>query len=230
MKYGFVGKPWWDRLPTVIVAEGPSSKGFDYSQLKDKAHILAVKAAMFHIPFADAGFGVDIPRYKEWESRFSSLSFPVYWGTDALHVLKTRENVTFLERTHKQDLAKEPDMIAVGCSSGYAAINLAVHKRAKLIYLIGYDYKLDQGKHVHPEEYRLPRNQSAIHWQAWADRFNVLGKELKALDIQVFNASPNSAISAFPKITLEALVEDLNDYRVRLERNEISDRVCEEVA
>ncbi len=87
-----------------------------------------------------------------------------------------------------------------GGSSGYAALNAAVLMGAKRIVLLGYDYKRgkDGRKNWH-KAYDWPQNEN---WPAWARRYDVVAPMLKTRGIEVINASPDSAVTAFPRMTI----------------------------
>src|SRR5262249_22760879 len=77
--YGKVTRPYWDDKPVAIVGGGPSLMNFDFNEVRGE-HVLAVKGSIFDIPWADAGFGLDMPRYNEWRERLAGLHARIYWA------------------------------------------------------------------------------------------------------------------------------------------------------
>lgn len=208
LTYGKVEEPWWDDKTVAIVASGPSLRGFDYTQLEARAHVLAVKSAIFDIPWADAGTGIDAPRYIEWTDRLAKTQMPIYWAASGVHELAPLPHVTFLHRLESDGMTTDLGSLTGGGTSGYAAINLAAHKRAKRIALFGFDYGGAIGNwHASEEYYQRPRNQSMLKWKQWAARFEQLVAPLAALGIEVVNACPSSGITAFPKIEIDVAVD-----------------------
>lgn len=97
-------------------------------------------------------------------------------------------------------------------NSGYQAINLTVLTGAARILLLGYDGKVANGKtHFfgdHPEK-EIP----SVY-----DMYRRMLRQLPPLlnGIKVLNCSPDSAVDAFPKMTLEAALASLEfDARSR---------------
>ena len=86
--------------------------------------------------------------------------------------------------------------------SGFAALNVAVLKGAKRIVLLGYDYRVSRDRHHYHDGYAQwfdPHN----HWAGWAKQFDHIAARLDVLDVRVMNASPDSAITTFPRCTIE---------------------------
>src|SRR5262245_47125888 len=101
MRFGAVREDWSDK-PCAIVAGGPSLIGFDFAKLQP-FHVLAVKASIFDLKFADAGFGLDMPRYMEWvdNNKFAGTTMPIYWAVERnygpIDQRPQPDNVTFLD-------------------------------------------------------------------------------------------------------------------------------------
>jgi len=91
-----------------------------------------------------------------------------------------------------------------GGNSGFHAINLAVQFGAKRIVLVGYDMRLDGGIHWHGRHgngLHNPSNSNVARWRRVIDEAAPL---LTRLGVEVVNTSPVSALTAYPKMTLEA--------------------------
>jgi len=208
--YGKISKPYWDDKPVAIVAGGPSLVGFDFEQLRG-AHVLAVKGSIFDIPWADAGFGLDMPRYHEWRDKLANVQARVYWAVPEDQLEKTgpppSKNVTFLKRLNGENMSDDPSEIYGGGTSGFGALQIALHKRAKSIVLFGFDYdgayEAHTGFRHNDRHYEKRRAQSWANWDAWAKHFSVYVPYLNEQGISVFNACPSSAIACFQKVTLE---------------------------
>ncbi len=95
-----------------------------------------------------------------------------------------------------------PDGLRHGSNSGYQAIELAVKLGAKRIVLLGYDMKVDGGRsHWHDEPRQ--RDFADVAARSMLPHFASLVEPLKALGVEVVNATPGSAIECFPKASLE---------------------------
>ena len=207
--YGRVEKPFWDDRPVAIIGGGPSLLGFDFEQLRG-AHVLAVKGSIFDIPWADAGFGLDMLRYSEWADKLANVQSRVYWAvpdTVMAKIAEPADNVTFIRRLEGADVSDDPGAIYNGGTSGFGALQVALHKQAKQIVLFGYDYD-GAYQHVIGRPFRDQRAlrrqaQSAANWLTWANNFNVFASLIGLRGARVLNACPTSAIDCFEKITLE---------------------------
>lgn len=210
MTYGTISKPWWNDRPVAVVGGGPSLTGFDFERLRG-AHVLAVKGSIFDIPWADAGFGLDMPRYAEWRDKLARVQSRVYWAVPEDQLERTgpppAKNITFLKRLVGQGLSQDPSEIYGGGTSGFGAMQICIHKRAKSIVLFGFDYDgaydASVGFRHNDQHYEKRRAQTAQNWIEWAEHFREYVPYLSEHNIQVVNACPESAIDCFLKVSLE---------------------------
>jgi hypothetical protein len=218
--YGKVSEPFWDDKPVAIVAGGPSLTGFDFERLRG-AHVLAVKGSIFDIPWADAGFGLDMPRYMEWRDKLANVQARVYWAVPVEQIDKTgpppSHNVTFVRRLDGEAISDDPGEIYGGGTSGFGAVQIAFHKRAKDIVLFGFDYDGAYGHMAHnrpfrhnDQHYLRKRAQSAANWLSWAEHFQQFIPHIVENNIRIINACPGSAIQCFQKMSLEDGVAFVN--------------------
>ena len=190
--YGRINKPFWDDKPVAVIGGGPSLIDFDFDKLRG-AHVLAVKR--LDIPWADAGFGLDYCRDK-----LESVQSRIYWAVREDQQPPSR-HITFLKRLDGLGLSDDPSAIYGGGTSGFGAMQICIHKRAKQIVLFGFDY--DGISHA-PSEKR--RAQDASSWAAWAEHFRVFVPYFTENGISVVNASRKSAITCFQKVALQDAV------------------------
>ena len=201
-----VSAPYWDDKPLAIVAGGPSLKHFDFDQLRP-FHVLAVKGSMFDLPWADAGFGIDMPRLVEWinDKKFDGVKMPIYWAMPdkwqgSRQTIKMPDNVIPLLRETAVRMSDDPTMVYSGGSSGFSALNVALLKRAKHVALFGYDYTIMRGSHHNEQHYRDKRNVGENSWRDWAANFKPVAKTL-AGRMDIVNGSKHSKITAFPTMS-----------------------------
>ena len=101
----------------------------------------------------------------------------------------------------------DPRAVINGLNSGYAAVNLAVLRGARTIYLLGYDM-LDLGQgiahHWHDGYKWQGARGTARCYTDWARRFDDLARGIPA-GVTVWNCNPESAVRAFPFMTYEAV-------------------------
>ena len=180
--YGKINKPFWDDKPVAVIGGGSSLIDFDYEKLRG-AHVLAVKGAIFDIPWADAGFGLDYCRDK-----IANVQSRVYWAVrEDQPDPSPSKNITLLKRLDGQQLSDDPGVIYGGGTSGFGAIQICIHKRAKQIVLFGFDYD---------------GHSPSDKWANWAEHFSVYVPYFSQHGIQIVNACPASAIRCFQKVAL----------------------------
>ena len=99
------------------------------------------------------------------------------------------------------------DKIHFGNNSGYQAINLAYLLGAKSIILVGYDMKRIAGKlhffgeHPYHKPHQSPTNEVM---QRWCRNFIQLAADLKQEGVEVYNATRDTALTAFELKELES--------------------------
>jgi len=197
----------------AIIGGGPSLVGFDYERLRG-AHVLAVKGTIFDIPWADAGFGLDMPRFTEWRDRLAAVQCRVYWAVPEDQLQKTGpppgRNITYLRRLAGEQVSSDPGAIYGGGTSGFGAMQVALFKRARHIVLFGFDYNGDNeveyssvnGFRHNDTHYLKRRAQNAENWRVWSEHFRAYVDVLGAIGVRVTNACPRSQITCFQKCTL----------------------------
>jgi len=184
-----VQAPWWGEV--WIVAGGSSCARFDFSRLSGK-QVLCVNEAIFlslkgpsRTCMATAVFSAD----PDWVGRRRPF-LEIYAGEkyaclalDAHPECAGISGMTYLQRAHFNGLAENSAFLCMGGNSGYAAINLAVHKRVREIHLVGYD--------MNPAD--------DVKYEQWIPRFRTMLPQLNARSIKVVNHNKRSFIDAFPK-------------------------------
>jgi hypothetical protein len=209
-----VGEPWWDAV--AIIGCGASLTGFDFRRFNIPGiRILAVKEAVWDLPFADAVFGLDRPWINRQADKLRELRGPEIWlaptGAEQGNHIASIEDAKYLRLRRFEGLSDDPGIIQSGGNSGFGAVNLAYLKRAKRIVLFGFDYTEANGHHYRPEQYHWYRaGQNARYWKNWGDNFRSCLPQLKRNGVEVINASPVSTVDAFPKVTIAEGLEYLS--------------------
>lgn len=137
---------------------------------------------------------------------------PKLWiRTNALQNLeRLRGTVTAFLCDHETD-EFAPDQVRAGVarlngrSSGACALNLAWHLRPARLFLLGFD--MNRSPRGDPYWYPPYPWSSAAgstsngKYSAWAKGFETARDAFRRIGCRVFNVSPSSAITTFPKIT-----------------------------
>ena len=183
--YSAVVPPYWGE--TWIVASGPSTKDFDFGRLAGK-HILAVNDAVKRFSFQPsvALFSLDvtwIQRHRDFLGTLKCskyLAIPeCYWGRCG-----GIDGAVYLQHGEPEGLSEDPRVINTGCHSGYGALNLAYHKRAWNIHLVGFDLNPEKGSQA----------------KYWLRYYDTALPQLKKQRVFVWNHNKNSSITAFPRV------------------------------
>jgi len=93
-----------------------------------------------------------------------------------------------------------------GGNSGYQAANLALHAGARRIILVGYDMRRGPGNlaHWHGDHPPHMNNAPPDALARFAAAFDSVPETLPA-GVEIINATPGSAVTAFPFASLETL-------------------------
>lgn len=200
-------QPWpnWAGETAVIVATGPSAADIDLSIVRGKARFLAIKDGWRLCPWADALYGCD---HHWWEAHKGVSDFN---GIRLAYDKATVSRWPGIEYL-KVDIASPNDhrmlfgkigTVGWGGNSGFHAINLAAQFGAKRILLVGFDMRVDHGKHFFGQHKycNRPNEKTVAMWRGILD---ATAPALAGRGIEVINCSPVSALTAFPKLTFEA--------------------------
>lgn len=181
--------PWWDEV--WIVACGPSAREFDLDRLAGKT-VVTVNDAYYRFSARQLRATESLTLFSadpDWVR--TNLFLWRNWRGERYVCLALDTNpdladipgVTYLDRAHHSGLSDDPRKLCTGGNSGYAAINLAVLKRATEIHLVGFD--MDPATN---DKFRL-----------WLPRFRTMLPVLEYLGVRVLNHNPASFIDAFEK-------------------------------
>jgi hypothetical protein len=137
---------------------------------------------------------------------------------------KEMENIkyVFRDKEHKNGITTTASAIAWNGNSGAAAISLAVHFGVKRIILLGFDMNVDDadvthwhGSHKNPSE--LPKSRVVSTkkklppFQRHLRGFPAIAEDARKLGVTILNASPQSAITVFRKVSVKDVLENTKD-------------------
>ena len=211
---GSVQPPRWHDRPVIIVGTGPSLKGFDFERLRGLGWILACKESMFSLPFADAIFGLDIPWMRQRHDYLAERvkSCEVYLAVPHQRLLHFRNipGVQYLRRLRTSNtFIMDPTAVEAGGNSGFGAINLAVIKGARKIFLFGFDYSAGHFNQERYDERDAWGNGYMNYFPRWATHFDETVDQLNRLRVEIVNASPDSNVKAYERTTHDDAIDRL---------------------
>lgn len=220
-EFGAIGPPWWDDRPVILVGTGPSLAAFDFERLRGLGRVVAIKESIWDLPFAEACVGLDLPWMRRQADRLADVAktIPLYLGVPK-HELPHKHVVIpgaiYLDRRRVgNELSDDPEVIEFGGTSGFGAFNVAYLKRARSIYLFGFDFTTAGGGHYcqsryghHPDPHFNQR-----YWPRWGSNFRSALPQLARAGVTVINASPISTVDAFPKCGIDEALQRLDRLR-----------------
>lgn len=104
------------------------------------------------------------------------------------------------DHSHRFGISNSQTTVSWNANSGSAAISLAAHFGVKRIILLGFDMKM-AGPVSHWHGSHGP-NKRKPPFKRHLKGFPEIAKDAKKLGIEILNASPDSAITEFKKITV----------------------------
>lgn len=188
----------------------PSAYSPYLSVLHDK-HVIAVNAAYLLGDWMDIIFFGDHGFYLTHRDRmYNHPAIKVYCGIGN----NPGYNIRRVSRYNKYGITEKPGHICWNGNSGGAAINLAAHTGVKRIILLGFDMTLDSNNNQHWHGiYKSAEQNKKLNGKKRTMPFNIhlrcfpqMAKDAKRMGIEILNASPDSMITEFRKITVKELL------------------------
>jgi hypothetical protein len=213
----------WAGETVFCIASGPSLTKEQVEATKGR-RLIVVNDNYLIAPWADLLYFADL-KWHKWHSEGLAKSWP--WVSFKPEEVKrnlaefkgqkvsiengkgntVEANDVFIIGNHGHDkLSEKPDGVSTGSNSGYQAINIAVLAGAKRIVLLGYDMRYENKRtHAHNGH---PQKMPESTYLGFASKFKSMKPQLEKLGVEVLNATPKSAIDAFPKVSLESILSN----------------------
>lgn len=184
----------------VCIATGPSLVPEDVDACRGAARVIAINDAGRLAPWADVWYACD-RRWWHWQVRDHRPALLGFKGLKFSLQQTIVPDVVTLKNTGVTGLELDPSGLKTGRNSGYQAINLAVHLGATRILLLGYDMSpgprgVSHYFGEHPDGQKPP-------FTVFRRYFRSISAPLKAAGVEVLNCSRRSALTCFPKVTLD---------------------------
>ncbi len=207
--------PDWNSEPCIVAAPGPSLTAEVVEQVRmkrwhDHWRVIAVQDAYRVTPWAHALYGCNPSWWRVHRDcgGFEGEKWSTHEGEAGSHLNDKREaadkwRVKLVRGADGEGFSLNPAVIHYGSNSGFQAINLAILKGCTRIVLVGFDMRRVEGEaHFfgeHPDELRRDTDYSAF-----IPSFERAAKLLPP-NVQIFNATPGSALRCFPSVHLSRL-------------------------
>lgn len=195
--------PDWSGQTCVIVASGPSAKQANLEAARDKVRVIVINTSWRLAPWADVLYACD---GRWWmQNPDAAKNFRGLLISQDAVARRHHPNVRLIVCTRKCNhlLMEQPGVIGWGGNGGFHALNLAAQFHVKRIVLVGFDMRLDRGLHWHGKHPPGMNNPAQKQIDNWRKAVDGIAPEFTTLGIDVINASPVSALTAYPKMSLE---------------------------
>ena len=188
----------WPGETVVCLGGGPSLTAHQVAAARWQARIIAINDSYRLAPWADVLYACDA-RWWDWHD--GAPSFAGLKVSQDAKLSETHPDVRLLAPTGIDGFDPHPGNIRTGKNGGYQAIHLAAHMGAAKIVLLGYDMQPTGGR-THWHEGHPVRTRPEVYGETMLPRFATLAAPLAKLGVRVVNATPGSALDAFPRTSL----------------------------
>jgi hypothetical protein len=200
----------WPDGVAVVIGGGPSLTAEDVAACRGRVRVVAVNDAYRLAPWADVLYACD-PEWWGWHrerlagaiDRRYSLD-GLRWKDPKIEAMRAELGVTLLGLTGVAGFELDPRAVRTGKNSGYQAINVAYHFGIRRVILLGFDCG-PKGDREH--WFGDHPNRSRGLYGQFADHFRKLAGLAPALGLEIVNASRESALDCFPRVSIEEALE-----------------------
>ena len=194
----------WPGSTVFILGGGPSLKDIEVPRLKGR-RVIACNNAFILAPWADVLCWADAAWYEwNWRDLHHHLGpYRVCWRR--MPEMPGAASFERLFEFHKPLAISFDPTGVVGANTGHGALNLAVLFGASRVVLLGFDMKTRDGAHNwHNFHQRQPEGDP---YRGFIAALEAAAPELVRAGVECFNASPDSALECFPKISFADALE-----------------------
>jgi hypothetical protein len=197
--------PRWQGRTVIVAATGPSLTP-DVAALcrLPWVPVIAVNDAWRLLPSADVLYACD----AAWWVKHTVDSFRgERWsnhddGTNDKRAIATRYGLRLVAGRGGDTFSRDPAVIHYGSNSGFQAIGLAILFGARRIVLVGFDMQTVAGRRHFFGDHPPPLRNS-MDYRSMVPIFHNAAKHLGS-DVEIVNANPTSAITCWPRMTIDA--------------------------
>lgn len=190
--------PDWRGQTVVVVGAGPGV--VDLAPAQGRAKVIAVNRSIELCPWADVLYACDEAFWDKIAPAFDGLKITQSEPAAARYGLRR-------VKLGADRISTTPGVIGGGGNSGFQAINLAVQFGVKRIVLVGFDMTMAQGLHWHGAHSRGMNNPTRASLSRWRRGLDAQADRFRQLGVQVINATPGSALLAYPFMTLQEALD-----------------------
>lgn len=202
----------YEGLPIYVVSTGTSLRGFDFSRLNGRITIGINRIVEYYHP--SIMHFIDVTAHKTHAKALESYNGLIIAGPGAGpiethdHVFEIHRNLDTFElvgnhTTMSTNVTRSFADGFFGGGAGCTALHAAILLGGDPIYLLGYDYYEENGRHF--DEYDASHNAR--------DLYGVSFQGLEAISRQpwvprIYNCNPRSRVRCFPFIDVDSALRD----------------------
>ena len=185
----------WQGADVVVMASGPSLTAEDIETVRqwreagENRYVIVTNTTYQSALWADALFFYDFKWWKRYEQDVAAN----FAGHRVTISSASGSSVTRLQSPHFNGFG----------NSGAGAISLAVLAEARRVILLGLDCKYGKGGKRHHFGNHPPGLGNALSLKKWPNSFKRLAGHAKNKGVEVINASRDTALTCFPRVSLE---------------------------
>ena len=203
--------PDWKGETGYIIAGGISVLNQDISKLQGR-HVVVVNSAYEATPWADYLFFGDErwwydhrkrPEILKFKGRFVTPSQAAV-GNNLLRLWRYTPNLDLKRGKLGPGLTTNPMAVVSQRTSLQGAMNLVAHFGVSRMVLLGADMcRGENGATHHHKPHKWQNKPGNKTWDMQMDQLVLIVEPLRALGVEVLNASPISRIPWWPKVNFE---------------------------
>lgn len=195
-----------------IIGGGPSIKKMEIRKVPERTFTIGVNESSILLP-TDIAISMDrLWMEGRWE-KLKAESRKTYFRVCAWKLRHQWSTLQTFEGDIRDPIMTKEEGKLVGNNSGACALNLAYQMKPEILFLFGYDMRIDTVKeHYWYKDYEWSKpNRSGSKYNYWLERFPIIAKQFEDDGIKVYNVNPDSAIKEFEKITFHQFLEMTDD-------------------
>jgi len=207
----------YEGQPIYIISTGTSLRGFDFKRLNGRITIGINRVIEYYHP--SIVHFVDVTAHRTHAEALRSYNGMLIVGQGA-GPAETHDNMFEIGRNIDTFRMSETSTLIskkvgrsfsdgwFGGGAGATALHTAILLGGDPIYLLGYDYYEDNGRHF--DEYDESRNDKHLYFTSF-ESVELISRE-RWLP-RIFNCNLNSRLRCFPFVDIESLLEPVSQNR-----------------
>lgn len=194
----------WKGQTVAVYASGPSMNGTIRAKTQHLPAI-AVNDTYRLAPDADMLYAADESWWQQYPEAkfFPGLKVSIGMNQKAKPLF---DDQLLLLYSGEDGFDECTSNLRTGGNSGYQAVHIAIHAKARRILMFGFDMHGKNGLHWFGRHPAPLRNTVDYDFQKRVIRFRALAEAAKTQNVEIINCCLGSAIDAFPIRTLDEVI------------------------